>query len=78
MSFDVGLAPTAALLAALTISESGAMRLLAILLIAVLALAGCNANAPSPNVSPQSGRFGVSDVQDPIHQAQTSGFYAGR
>jgi len=53
------------------------MRIPAILLVAALALAGCNANE-SPNLSPQSGRFGVSDVQDPIHQAQTSGFYAGR
>jgi hypothetical protein len=54
------------------------MRLPAILLVAALALAGCNASAPPPNASPQSGRFGVSAVQDPIHQAQTSGFYAGR
>ena len=48
------------------------MRLLFILAAAALALAGCNASE-SPNVSPQSGRFGVSSVQDPIHQAQTSG-----
>lgn len=53
------------------------MRLPIILAIAALVLAGCNANK-SPNVSPQSGRFAVSAVQDPIHQAQTSGFYAGR
>jgi hypothetical protein len=53
------------------------MRLLFISAGVALALAGCNANE-SPNVSPQSGRFAVSAVQDPIHQAQTSGFYAGR
>jgi apolipoprotein N-acyltransferase len=60
-----------------TKKERQPMRLLFILAVAALALAGCNANE-SPNVSPQSGRFGVSAVQDPIHQAQTSGFYAGR
>ena len=53
------------------------MRLSIILVLATLALAGCNANE-SPNGSAQAGRFAVSDVQDPIHQAQTSGFYAGR
>ena len=53
------------------------MRLSVILTVVALTLAGCNANE-SPNASPQSGRFAVSSVQDPIHQAQTSGFYAGR
>ena len=53
------------------------MRLSVILTVAALTLAGCNANE-SPNGSAQSGRFAVSSVQDPIHQAQTSGFYAGR
>ena len=54
------------------------MRLSVILLtVAALTLAGCNAGE-SPNGSVQSARFAVSSVQDPIHQAQTSGFYAGR
>ena len=53
------------------------MRLPIIFAVVALAVAGCNANE-SPSVSPQSGRFAVSAVQDPIHQAQTSGFYAGR
>ncbi len=53
------------------------MRLPIIFAFAALALAGCNANE-SPNGSAQSARFAVSGVQDPIHQAQTSGFYAGR
>jgi hypothetical protein len=53
------------------------MRLAIILAAVALALAGCNANESS-NLSPQSGRFAVSAVQDPIHRAQTSGFYAGR
>lgn len=53
------------------------MRLSTILALAALTLAGCNANE-SPNASVQSARFAVSGVQDPIHQAQTSGFYAGR
>lgn len=53
------------------------MRLSIIFALAALALAGCNANEP-PNGSTQSARFAVSSVQDPIHQAQTSGFYAGR
>ena len=44
---------------------------------AAAAFAGCNANAP-PDDSARSARFAVSAVQDPIHQAQTSGFYAGR
>jgi len=77
LPFGVGPAPPAARSCAPTINESAPMRIPAILLVAALALAGCNANE-SPNLSPQSGRFGVSDVQDPIHQAQTSGFYAGR
>jgi hypothetical protein len=53
------------------------MRLSVILTFAALTLAGCNANE-APSASAQSGRFAVSSVQDPIHQAQTSGFYAGR
>jgi hypothetical protein len=53
------------------------MRLPIVFALAALALAGCNADE-SPNASRQSGRFDVSAVQDPIHQAQTSGFYAGR
>lgn len=53
------------------------MRLPIILAFAAFALAGCNAS-PAPDASAQSGRFAVSAVQDPIHQAQTSGFYAGR
>jgi hypothetical protein len=57
--------------------ERAPVRLSVILTIAALTLAGCNANE-SPNGSAQSGRFAVSSMQDPIHQAQTSGFYAGR
>jgi hypothetical protein len=53
------------------------MLLAIILSVTALALAGCNASQP-PNGSTQSARFAVSPVQDPIHQAQTSGFYAGR
>ena len=53
------------------------MRLLIMLAVAALALAGCNASTP-PDGSTQSARFATSSVQDPIHQAQTSGFYAGR
>lgn len=53
------------------------MRLSVILTVAALALAGCNANE-LPSGSVRSARFAVSSVQDPIHQAQTSGFYAGR
>ena len=53
------------------------MRLSIFLAVAALALAGCNANE-SPDGSARSARFAVSGVQDPIHQAQTSGFYAGR
>ncbi len=44
---------------------------------AALALAGCNANQP-PNASAHWAFSGESAIQDPIHQAQTSGFYAGR
>jgi hypothetical protein len=51
------------------------MRVPIILALAALALAGCNANEP-PNASPRWA--GDSAIQDPIHQAQTSGFYAGR
>jgi hypothetical protein len=40
-----------------------------------MALAGCNVNQP-PNASTYWA--GDSTIQDPIHQAQTSGFYAGR
>ena len=58
--------------------ERAPVRLSVILLtVAALTLAGCNAGE-SPNGSVQSARFAVSSVQDPIHQAQTSGFYAGR
>ena len=57
--------------------ERAPVRLSVILTVAALTLAGCNASE-LPNASPQSGRFAVSSVQDPIHQAQTSGFYAGR
>jgi hypothetical protein len=53
------------------------MRLPIMFAVAALALAGCNASAP-PDGSTQSARFATSSVQDPIHQAQTSGFYAGR
>ena len=42
-----------------------------------VALAGCNANQP-PNASAHWAFSGESAIQDPIHQAQTSGFYAGR
>jgi hypothetical protein len=57
--------------------ERAPMRLPIMFAVAALALAGCNANAP-PDGSTRSARFAVSSVQDPIHQAQTSGFYAGR
>ena len=53
------------------------MRVPVVLLVAALALAGCNANQP-PNASTHSAFTGDSAIQDPIHQAQTSGFYAGR
>ena len=42
-----------------------------------LALAGCNGNQP-PNASAHWAFSGEFAIQDPIHQAQTSGFYAGR
>ena len=45
--------------------------------VAALALAGCNGNQP-PNASAHWAFSGESAIQDPIHQAQTSGFYAGR
>jgi hypothetical protein len=61
------------------------MRARIILALAALALAGCNAAeepnsaARQPNVGSARWAFsGESAIQDPIHQAQTSGFYAGR
>ncbi len=53
------------------------MRLPIIFAVAAFALAGCNASQ-APDASVGSDRFAISPVQDPIHQAQTSGFYAGR
>ena len=53
------------------------MRLPIIFAVAALALAGCNGNQP-PNASAHWAFSGESAIQDPIHQAQTSGFYAGR
>ena len=54
------------------------MRLPILLVVAALALAGCNANQ-TPNASARTG-FGASSADDynPIKYAQTSGFYAGR
>ena len=51
------------------------MRCPIVLFAAEMALAGCNVNQP-PNASTYWA--GDSTIQDPIHQAQTSGFYAGR
>ena len=50
------------------------MRLAVLLVVAALALAGCNANQ-TPNAS---ARTGSADDYNPIKYAQTSGFYAGR
>jgi ABC-type nitrate/sulfonate/bicarbonate transport system substrate-binding protein len=54
------------------------MRLAVLLVVAALALAGCNANQ-TPNASARTG-FGAGSADDynPIKYAQTSGFYAGR
>jgi hypothetical protein len=51
------------------------MRLFVIICLSVWALAGCNANQAPPV---GSARWNYSGVDDPIHYAQTSGFYAGR
>ena len=54
------------------------MRLPIILAVAAFALAGCNVNQ-TPNASTQTAFGAVSpDNFNPIHYAQTSGFYAGR
>jgi hypothetical protein len=60
-----------------TNQERAPMRLPIIFAVAAAALAGCNANQP-PNASAHWAFSGESAIQDPIHQAQTSGFYAGR
>ncbi len=52
------------------------MRLQMLLVIAALALAGCNANQ-TPNASARTD-FGAANDSNPIKYAQTSGFYAGR
>ncbi len=54
------------------------MRLAALLIVAALTLAGCDANQ-TPNASARTG-FGAGSADDynPIKYAQTSGFYAGR
>ena len=53
------------------------MRLRILLLVAALALGGCNANQ-TPNASVRSGfSAGSADDYNPIKYAQTSGFYAG-
>jgi hypothetical protein len=57
--------------------ERAPMRLPIIFAAAALALAGCNANS-APDASTHWAFSGDSAIQDPIHQAQTSGFYAGR
>ncbi len=61
-----------------TKEEREPMRLPIIWAAVALVLAGCNANQ-SPNASVQQPAY-VSNyqIQDPIHQAQTTGFYAGR
>ena len=54
------------------------MRLPILLVVAALALAGCNANQ-APNASaPTNFGAGSADDYNPIKYAQTSGFYAGR
>jgi hypothetical protein len=59
------------------------MRILIILAVAVLGLAGCNANQ-EPNLSSQTAPGVVAgpyfpdyNPSNPISYAQTSGFYAG-
>ncbi len=56
-----------------------------VLAVAALALAGCNANqgvnvsaqtAPGPGVAPGPD-FPNYNPYDPVHYAQTSGFYSG-
>jgi hypothetical protein len=54
------------------------MRLPVLLAAAALALAGCNANQ-TPNASAQEPSVFWSPAGgNPIHYAQTTGFYAGR
>jgi hypothetical protein len=53
------------------------MQILVILAVVAFALAGCNANQ-TLNPSRQGASGDVYDHYDPIHYAQTSGFYAGR
>jgi hypothetical protein len=53
------------------------MRVRIVLFAGAMALAGCNANQPS-NASTRRAFSGDSTIQDPIRQAQASGFYAGR
>jgi hypothetical protein len=54
------------------------MRLPVLLAVAALALAGCNANQ-TPNASAQAPSVYWSlSGGDPIHYAQTTGFYGGR
>jgi hypothetical protein len=52
------------------------MRLAIILAVTAFALAGCNANQ-RPNASIQAS-LGASPIVNPVRDAQTSGFYAGR
>jgi ABC-type nitrate/sulfonate/bicarbonate transport system substrate-binding protein len=52
------------------------MRLRMLLVLAALALAGCNANE-TPNASART-EFSAANDYNPVKYAQTSGFYAGR